>query len=405
MGLLFKLLRQNISIVQVLGFLLVNLIGGVIVLSGIQAAVDFDSFSGDGDQLLSGGYVVVSKPVTSVTTIGNLLGMRPSFSEDEIEELENLSAVSSVGAFVSSEFKVKAALSIGQVNIRTDIFLEAVPDEFIKNDFNEVGGVQRKWSASPHSDTIPIIIPRNYYNLYNFGFATSHGLPQISDDMLGVFPIKLYIRGKGGVVEYDAVVCGLTNKLNTILVPMDFMQQANALFAPDVTPSPSRLILATDASQTQDSLFDFLRDNEYVIEGDSSHVRLQAFIHNLLLVVIAIGFVFSLLAFFLLVISILLLIEKNKEKIANLYSIGYSVGQVSVVYKFMVVVVDFVVWCFAAILTAVVYPQFSNLMQNASPDFRPASLLPLFLVATGLFLLFAFMHAVIVDMRIRKQCS
>jgi hypothetical protein len=105
------------------------------------------------------------------------------------------------------------------------------------------------------------------------------------------------------------------------------------------------------------------------------------------------------------VISILLLIEKNKEKIVNLYSIGYSVGQVSVVYKLMVVVVDFVVWCFAAILTAVVYPQFSNLMQNASPDFRPASLLPLFLVATGLFLLFAFMHAVIVDMRIRKQCS
>ncbi|MBR5860008.1 MAG: hypothetical protein IKY71_01525 [Bacteroidaceae bacterium] len=405
MGLLFRLLRQNISIVQVLGFLLVNLIGGIIVLSGIQAAVDFDNFSGDDDQLLSGGYVVISKPVTSVTTIGNMFGLRPSFNDREIDELESLSAVSSVGTFVSSEFKVKAALSIGQVNIRTDIFLEAVPDEFIKNDFNEVGGVQRKWSASPHSDTIPIIIPRNYYNLYNFGFATSHGLPQISDDMLGVFPIKLYIRGMGGVVEYDAVVCGLTNKLNTILVPMDFMQQANALFAPDVTPSPSRLILATDASQTQDSLFDFLRDNEYVIEGDSSHVRLQAFIHNLLLVVIAIGFVFSLLAFFLLVISILLLIEKNKEKIVNLYSIGYSVGQVSVVYKLMVVVVDFVVWCFAAILTAVVYPQFSNLMQNASPDFRPASLLPLFLVATGLFLLFAFMHAVIVDMRIRKQCS
>ena len=59
MGLLFKLLRQNISIVQVLGFLLVNLIGGVIVLSGIQAAVDFDSFSGDGDQLLSGGTGIV----------------------------------------------------------------------------------------------------------------------------------------------------------------------------------------------------------------------------------------------------------------------------------------------------------------------------------------------------------
>ena len=40
--LLFKLLKQNISVWQVCGFVVANLLGGVIVLIGIQAYQDFD---------------------------------------------------------------------------------------------------------------------------------------------------------------------------------------------------------------------------------------------------------------------------------------------------------------------------------------------------------------------------
>ena len=46
MGLLFRLLRQNISLWQLFGFLVVNLLGGVIVLCGTQALMDFSSFTG-----------------------------------------------------------------------------------------------------------------------------------------------------------------------------------------------------------------------------------------------------------------------------------------------------------------------------------------------------------------------
>ena len=405
MALLFKLLKKNVSWVQLIGFLLVNIVGGVIVLAGVQARADFNRFSDGGDQLLSSGYVVVSKPVTAVSTVSSLLGLKPSFSDREIEELEALSSVASVGAFVSADFDIRAALAIGEVRIRTDIFLEAVPDKFIKNDFKSVGGVKRPWSASLESDTVPIIIPRNYYNLYNYGFAASHGLPQISDEFLGKFPIKLYINDGERVVEYDAVVCGLTNKLNTILVPIDFMEAANAAYAPDTHSSPSRLILATDASEAEESLFDYLDENGYVVEGDSSHVRLQTFMYTLLAVVIAVGFVFSLLAFFLLLISVVLLIEKNKEKVGNLYSIGYSEREISRVYQLPVIIADVSVWTIAAVAAMCIYPSFSGLLINVSPGFRPCSMLVMAFMALVLALLFSLLHVAVIYRQVKRHCK
>ena len=90
MRLLLRLLKQNVSIWQIVGFIVVNLIGGVIVLAGTQALADFNSFAGGEDELMSKGCVVITKPVKSTNTIGNLMGLRPSFSKKEIEELEEL---------------------------------------------------------------------------------------------------------------------------------------------------------------------------------------------------------------------------------------------------------------------------------------------------------------------------
>ena len=95
MKLLFKLLRQNISIGQIFGFVLVNLLGGIIVLAGVQGYSDFKSFSNSGDRILSSGHLVITKPVKSI------LADRPVFSENEIDDLKELSAVSSVGEFVA----------------------------------------------------------------------------------------------------------------------------------------------------------------------------------------------------------------------------------------------------------------------------------------------------------------
>lgn len=399
MRLLFKLLRQNISIGQIAGFVLVNLLGGLIVLSGIQGYKDFKSFSTSGDCIMSSGYLVITKPVES------LIAERPVFSDEEIKDLEKLSSVSSVGEFISSQIEVKASFELGQARIASDIFLEAVPDEFIKDNYSSVGRVEREWSADLASEVLPVVIPRNFLNLYNYGFAAANGLPQITDDLLGTFPLKIYFKTESGRREYRAVVCGLTNKINTILVPWNFIQEVNSVYAPGSDCRPSRLILTTDAGEFEDSFFEYIKEKEYIIEGDSSHVRLQSLIYGILAVIIAVGFIFSAMAFFLLVVSILLLIEKNKEKIVNLFSMGYSIRNIAKVYQLTVLLIDAAVWLVAAVITTMVYPAFSAMMQESSTEFVPASLGGIWLCALLFILLFSLLHGTVVYCQVKKHCK
>ena len=112
MKLLFKLLRRNISILQTLLFLAVNLLGGVIVLLGIEAYRDFASISRNDGDALSTSSIVINKSLSADATLNSIMGLHPSFSEEEIRELESLPSVASVGKFVTARFGVGAVLSI-----------------------------------------------------------------------------------------------------------------------------------------------------------------------------------------------------------------------------------------------------------------------------------------------------
>ena len=87
-----------------------------------------------------------------------------------------------------------------------------------------------------------------------------------------------------------------------------------------------------------------------MIEGNADTLKMKSFVYGLLIVVMLIGTIISLLAFLLLMISILLLIEKNKEKFINLHSLGYSIRQISMPYTVLVVVANSVVWLSAALV-------------------------------------------------------
>ena len=404
MKLLFKLLKQNVSITQILGFVVVNLIGGVIVLFGVQAYKDFKTLESSEEQLLSKSSIVITKSVSAVNTAS---GKARTFSQKEIDELKDFASVASVGEFRTSNFGVTAIFRFSEESsFSTDLFLDAVPDEFVKNAYDAINNERIEWKANVDSDTIPLILPRNYLNLYNFGYAASSGKPVVSEKLLGKFPIKIVVKGEEGIIkEYTGIVCGLTNKINTILVPWDFIDAANKRYSDGKNKRPTRLIITTDAKEFDESIVDFIDEKGYIIEGDSSHVRLQNFIYALLFVVIGVGFVFSLLAFFMLVISIMLLIEKNKEKISNLYSMGYSVGRIAKTYQYMAFAIDAAVWFVAAIIATVFYPLFSELMASASTDFVAASLLVIWIVAVLMGVLFASMHGLVVYRQVKKICE
>lgn len=398
--LLFKLLRQNISGWQIAGFVIANLLGGAIILLGSQAYRDFDRFMEKESGLLSEGYVVVTKPISGLSTLKSLLGIKPVFSGEEIEKMRQHPAVSDIGLFSTANFQIRGSFSLGELNISTDLFMESVPDKFIDVKFSD----ESVWHADIDTDCIPVIIPRKYLNIYNYGYASTKGLPQLGEGLTSAFPISMTLAGNGQTRRYQARIVGYTDRLNTILVPETFLEQANAAFASKEPEPPSRLIVATTSKGRNTSFIDYLEQNGYSIEGDLESLRLQAVVHGILWVVIGIGSVVSVLAFVLLLISIQLLIEKNKDKFINLHSLGYSVSQIAAPYSLLIAAVDVAVWLVSACVVSLIYPELFAFISVISPDVQLASLLPLWIVAAVLALLFVVLHRIVIVRQIRRVC-
>ena len=239
--------------------------------------------------------------------------------------------------------------------------------------------------------------------MFFFGFASTKGAPQLSDGIISSLPIEIRIRDKyRNTITYDARIVGFTERLNTILVPDSFLQAANAAYSSKDNKRPSRLVVESTPSADSHSLLQYFTDQGYVVEGSADTLKMKSFVYGLLIVVMLIGAIISLLAFLLLMISILLLIEKNKEKFISLHSLGYSIKQISFPYTLLVIVANSVVWLSAATMITLVYPTLSSFITLIAPEFQHASLLPCWLVALLLDLLFIWLHRTVIVKQIRK---
>lgn len=160
--------------------------------------------------------------------MGSFAGKSNTFSKDEIKDLKAQPFTKGVGAFTPSLFKVSAGLGMQEAGIRlsTEMFFESVPDEYVDVSLD-------KWHFDEDTRIIPIIVPRNYLNLYNFGFAQSRSLPKLSEGLMSLVQMDIMMRGNGRVEQYKGNIVGFSNRLNTILVPQSFMDWANKNFAPE----------------------------------------------------------------------------------------------------------------------------------------------------------------------------
>lgn len=396
MRLLFRLLRKNVSFWQLAGFALANLVGAVIVLFGIQAYKDAAQVLKASDSVLGSNYIVISKPVSAMTTLAGALGAGPrSFDEDEIEEISSLKGVTSVATFRTAQFTVYGGISYGGFDMSTEMFLESVPDEFLDVD-------PSVWTATPDSDVIPVVIPQTYLNFYNYGFAAARGTPQLGKELFSMVPIRLVLRGREGRMTYTGKIVGLTDRLNTILVPEDFMIEANERFSTEKPKEPSRLIIEAGADASKE-LIDHINGEGYVIDGGGDDaVRMLAIVRTIISIVVALGLLVSSLSFFLLLISILLLIEKNRYKNDTLHCLGYPDRMIALPYQTLAVGVDLVVWLIAAVITLLIYPVLVSLMQTISPGFEPSGPWLVILSSLGLCVAFALIHIWLIRRKIRS---
>lgn len=393
MKLIWKLLRENISKPQLIGFAVTSLIGMSIVLLAFQFYFDINPLFNGKDKLLKEDFLTITK---KVGILGGLSSRSNGFSQNEIDDLKKQPFVKNVGAFTPSQFNVFGGFNSQKLGIafNTEMFFESVPDQFIDV-------ASDSWRFSPVDNTVPIILPKNYLDLYNFGFAQASSMPRISEQLIGLINLDISITGRNGLrQQMKGRIVGFSNRLNSILVPETFMTWANQQYGG--TPSePARLII--EVSNIADpNLSGYFKDKGFEISGDNTTASKMSFFLKIIIgIVVSVGILICVLSFFILVLSIYLLLEKNMNKLKTLRLIGYSKSIVVKPYEWLAVGLNLVILALSLAVTFVVRAQYLNFVGKLLPVAEARFSLYTVLIGFTIFVLLSLLNILIIRRKVK----
>ena len=283
-------------------------VGLLLLLAAVQFYADLRALTGgrgSGEQ-----FVQINKQVN----IFNTLGVKSTFTEAEIAELEDQPFVRGVGRFTPNRFEVGARSST--LGFYTELFLEAVPDRYL-----DVEDGRFRWEAGDRE--VPIIMSRDYLALYNFGFAPSQGLPQFTPGTIQRVTVELILRAGSQRRSYDARIIGFSDRINSILVPESFLDYHNERMGRDAQEGSSRLILQVDNPLAQDFRA-YLADKGYeVSSGRLLGGQFGTLLELAVLILGLFGAVIVGLSILVFLLNFQLFISQSAEDIRLLLQLGY----------------------------------------------------------------------------------
>jgi hypothetical protein len=274
----------------------------------------------DNDSLGS-TFMTVSKKVTN-ENMGKPAATL--FNPTEIDELRNAPEVQDVGPLLSNRFPVYATFS-ASVGFATELFLEAVPDRFMDKQ-------PKDWKWQEGQNPVPIIISSEFLNLYNYGFALSQGLPQLSETSIQSIAFELKV-GRGDYAEtYMAQVVGFSDRISSVLVPESFIRYGNERYAPGVQVAPSRLIVKAKDPSAQ-AYIDYLKQHDYTTNAEQLRWnKLRSVVEIFTSATGVLAIILMAIGALVFILFIELTIAKAQASLNLLSEIGYSPKHLS---KFM----------------------------------------------------------------------
>lgn len=363
-NILSRLLRRNLSRGQLALYLLAAFLGLSIVMCAWQIYRNVAS------QHFQGQYLTLSHRTSALK---GLLAANQGFSVKEIKALQRQPWVRKVGVFEASQFDVALTARVGDRGFSTALFFEAVPDEFLDI-------IPQEWHFDPEHPQVPIVLPREYLALYNYGFAPARGLPQVTPAVIQQLPLRVLLSGPDAHQMWlPAHVAGFSSRLNTIAVPGDFLRWANNKFAgADASSSASRLIV--EVSRPGDPAIDaYLRNHNLELSGGDAHNQFASTLRWTIGIMIGVGGVILSLALVILTLSIFLLIQKTRSKLRDLRALGYSVWQLASRYFGVIALLNLI--CYLASAALLLILQHMGTGQLLALGFLPASPIPVLLWA------------------------
>lgn len=397
---LWKLIKTELKPLQLSGAFLGGFMGLSIMLCAVMFYMDVSPVFKDKEGFWKDEYLILSKKIMLNDTYQQSATLdhdKPAFSPDEIESMRQKPFIKELASFSYCTFKVAAYTESESLlsGFYSELFFEAVPEKYIDVNYNN-------WKWNPDDEFIPVIVPKTYLNLYNFGFATTQNLPQVSEKSASLVSFKVKISGNGKSKNFSARIIGFSDRINTILVPEEFIKWGNKNYGLDKEPRPSRLIVvANDPSDPE--LFSFFKENNYdVNKSELSNSKALMFLRIVISIILTIGLIITILAFWLMLTAILLLLQRNKAHIIKLKIIGYSIEQIAKPY-YLISIVFYALICLLSFLPIIFIRNFyhsklSLLGYNAAES----GLMPIVLIACICMILMNAISFINIHLNVKK---
>lgn len=336
-------------------------------------------------------YVPITKTITNET-----MGQpeKNLFNTQELAELKKQPFIEGVSPLTANEFRVK--LGVGaMLPFSTDLFLESLDQDFI-----DTLPPQFNWKEG--ETQVPMILSLDFLEMYNV-FAPSQGLPQVSKETAMGIPLQIICYDRSGQeTRFGGNIVAFSSRVQSVLVPKEFLEWANAQFTGQPPTGFSRLFLKLkDVNNPQ--LLRFLGSKHYNINRDTTllgrnKMLLQGFFSGLAVF----GLLVIILALMLFSFYLQLVIARSRESLQLLLTLGYSPQWLGnkLSKRFVPVYVIIVLACLG--ITQVAQLAFHRFLVSERPELTPVVHWAVLLTALVLILLAVFANKRMVNRLLQR---
>jgi len=173
--------------------------------------------------------------------------------------------------------------------------------------------------------------------------------------------------------------------------------------ARDKAAEPLRLIFEP-CNPADERISAYLDTHGYDLEDPNLDAeKMSHFLRLIVSMVMTVGGIISVLSFYVLLLSIYLLVEKNASKLKTLLLLGYSPARVALPYQLLSVGLNLTVLLLSLLILLLVRTRYIHLLETLFPDLPQGSAAPAILVGLALFLLVTVMNATIIRRKIVRS--
>ncbi|RYF89130.1 MAG: hypothetical protein EOO03_06765 [Chitinophagaceae bacterium] len=287
-------------------------IGILLLLCSVQLYITINQLLKDRNPRTAGhDYIAITKKVTDAS-----MGTDHSFLPNEIADLKKQPFVTDATPLLAAKFAVSASGN-SLLPFTTDIFLEAINTDFIDT-------VPPSFVWQQGQTIVPIIVSADYLELYNTVFAPSRDLPQLSASSIGSLLVQLQCSGPNGTQIFSGKIVAQSDRINSVIVPINFLQWANQNIGNTSGAQPTRLFVkTTDANNP--SFLQYLETNSLQVNKDKTKFgRVKQVLQAVVAGLGGFALLITVLALMLFSFYLQLMIVRSKDNLLLLLSLGYS---------------------------------------------------------------------------------